>query len=331
MKHLIFSIPLIFCSIMIRAQLPAFDTQSPPPAPDYALGQNWAALPFRVDAADEIPKTETWVNDSLKEVDVFYVHPTMYAKGQTWNASLADEKLNAKVDRLPVRFQASPFNRVGRVYAPRYRQAIVDVFYNPSHDGEKALDLAYADVKRAFEYYLKNYNNGRPFIIASHSQGSAHCRRLLKDFIDGKPLAKQFVAGYVVGFVVNEPMYKTIELCRDSTQTGCFVSWLSYKWNYRPKGTFFKDAQVINPLTWTADTQTVNRKTAGEGGVFLTPKKRYGHANTVRIEGEYLWVKTRIPFFVFFRNMHILDYNLFWYDIRHNAETRFRAYKAKTD
>jgi len=59
---------------------------------------------------------------------------------------------------------------------------------------QKNLELAYQDVKTAFEYYLKNWNQDRPIIIASHSQGSVHAQRLLKEFFEDKPLAKQLVA-----------------------------------------------------------------------------------------------------------------------------------------
>jgi hypothetical protein len=81
---------------------------------------------------------------------------------------------------LPVQFQASPFNQVARVYAPSYRQGIIKCFYDTTGTGEEALNFAYADVKRAFEYYMAHYNNGRPVIIASHSQGTRHARQLLE-------------------------------------------------------------------------------------------------------------------------------------------------------
>jgi hypothetical protein len=47
-------------------------------------------------------------------------------------------------------------------------------------------------VKTAFLYYLQHYNNGRPIIIASHSQGATHGKRLLKEFFDGKELQKNW-------------------------------------------------------------------------------------------------------------------------------------------
>ena len=56
---------------------------------------------------------------------------------------------------------------------------------------QKKIDVAYADVKRAFDYYLENYNNGRPIIIAGHSQGSGHGMRILKEYFDDKPHSKK--------------------------------------------------------------------------------------------------------------------------------------------
>ena len=77
---------------------------------------------------------------------------------------------------------------------------------------KKALFLAYGDVKRAFKYYLENYNQGRPIIIASHSQGSFHSIKLIQEFFDGTPLQKQFVAGYLPGWPFTEATFSNI-LC----------------------------------------------------------------------------------------------------------------------
>jgi alpha-beta hydrolase superfamily lysophospholipase len=62
------------------------------------------------------------------------------------------------------------------------------------------VDLAYADVKAAFQYYLAHYNEGRPIIIAGHSQGTAHATRLLHEFFEHDPkLRRQLVAAYLIG------------------------------------------------------------------------------------------------------------------------------------
>ena len=62
-----------------------------------------------------------------------------------------------------------------------------------------AFELAYSDVLRAFDYYLAHENHGRPFILASHSQGSLHALRLIQERLAGKPLQKQLVAAYLIG------------------------------------------------------------------------------------------------------------------------------------
>jgi hypothetical protein len=169
----------------LQAQLPIpFDPTTQPTAPDYSNPDHWLSLPFRQDGADVVVKGETTVNDSLKQADVFYIYPTLYSKGKTWTASIEDKKLNKRLEKYPVKFQASLFNQMARIYTPLYRQAIIKSFYDAEGNGDKALDFAYQDVKRAFEYYLKNYNQGRPIILVSHSQGTRHTRQLIKDFFD---------------------------------------------------------------------------------------------------------------------------------------------------
>src|SRR3954466_8214845 len=99
--------------------LPDFNPADQPPAPDYSNGKNWSALPFRKDKADFTRKHETWVNDSLKKVDVFYIYPTLYSKGNTWCADLNNKKLNKREDAVAVKYHTAIFNRVAQVYAPR--------------------------------------------------------------------------------------------------------------------------------------------------------------------------------------------------------------------
>ncbi len=322
-----------FSSLIFAQQLKPFDEETHYPAADYSLEQNWSALPFRCDAADELPKGETCVNDSLKNVDVFYIHPTVYGKGSHWNASVSDKKINKKVDTKPVRYQATVFNESCRVYAPRYRQAIVEVFYNETADGQKALDLAYEDVKAAFDYYLKHHNNGRPIIIASHSQGTCHSRRLLKDYFDGKPLGKQLVAAYAIGYTINESMYSELKLCKNADETGCYISWMSFKMGYEPTGNFSKASESINPLTWKRDAEPVEcQKSLGAIGINFD--RKFSQCTSVQVHdngrgGTILWVKTTVPLVRLLRNMHIVDYNLFWYDIRENVKQRINAYQSK--
>lgn len=321
---------LVASSLSISGQETGFDEEIHPAAPNYSLESSWSALPFRDDVADVLPKNEIWKSDSLKDVDVFYVHPTIYQKGKLWNAGLDMEKINRKVDKYPVRLQASVFNASCRVFAPRYRQAVVDVFYHESADGEKALDLAYSDVKRAFEFYLKNHNQGRPFIIAGHSQGTHHTRRLLREMIDTTDLRKQLVAAYVIGFTLVDTLYTNLEICSSPEQTGCYVTWMTYKQGFMPKGRWHLGTQSINPLTWKLDTTLVTVDEFSSTVVF-NPKKIRTRPISVRIAdigGNVLWVKTKAPWFRMMKNLHVADYGLFYMEIRQNVADKVKSFRS---
>lgn len=318
-----------FATLTAAAQLPAtFSAADQPAAPDYTQDRYWSALPYRKDAADVIPPDEKWISDSLKEVDVFYVYPTLYSKGKTWNADLANKRLNKRIDKLPVRFQAGVFNASCRVYAPRYRQGNIKCYYD-SINGPKGLDFAYQDVKTAFQYYLDHYNQGRPIIIASHSQGSNHSWRLLREFFDGKPLAKQLVCAYTVGMGVDTTWYKVLRPCGNATETGCYVTWSSFRTGYDPGKDVLRNPMCANPITWLRDT-TLVPASASLGGIFLKIRRhRWEHAASAQVHQDYLWVKTRLPLVRSWNVLHLVDYNLFWYDIRKNVADRVHAYLKK--
>src|SRR6202042_1329278 len=147
----------------------------------------------------------------------------------------------------------SAFNEC-RIFAPRYRQAnIRSYFTKDTVDALAAFELAYEDLKDAFQYYLDHYNNGRPIIIASHSQGSTHAQRLLKEFFDGKPLKNKLVAAYVIGMFIPEDAFTELKPCKDSLETGCLIEWRSFKKDYEPDfvKAEIKKCFVTNPITWT--------------------------------------------------------------------------------
>ena len=305
-----------------------FKPEDQPAAPDYTQEKYWSALPFHKDAADVIPKDEQWVSDSLKDVDVFYIYPTIYHRGTTWNADVNDAKLNKRIDGLPVKYQAGVFNASCQVYAPRYRQGIIDCYFD-TLNGHKALDFAYQDVKKAFQYYLDHYNHGRPIIIASHSQGSTHAIRLLHEFFDGTALSKQLVCAYVVGMGMNPASYQVLWPCGHPTDAGCYVTWSSFKDGYDPGHSLLAGKICTNPITWTQDTAFVPA-TASQGSIFLKIRhKKWQHGASAQIHNHYLWVKTRLPFVSSWNILHLMDYNLYWYDIRKNVADRVNAYLKK--
>src|SRR5205085_10789837 len=145
-------------------------------APDYSDLYYWAAHPSKWDPSDSIPNFLK-DNGCDTSVDVFFLHPTTYIKGlvnASINADINDPAINALTDKEML-MQASVFNANCRVFTPRYRQAHLKAYFQyKSPRSKKAFDLAYEDLRAAFQYYLDHWNKGRPIIIASHSQGSMH-------------------------------------------------------------------------------------------------------------------------------------------------------------
>lgn len=207
-----------------------FDVANVPPAPDYSQADTWAALPTKSDNADVVPP-ESGVVDSQAEavVDVFFVHPTTYYQDDMWNARY-DEPDETKqfLDDGVLRHQAAVFNGSARVFAPRYRQATLYAFMGEEPDAYKALEFAYTDVAKAFDYFIENLNDGRPFILASHSQGSLHGMKLLQEKIAGTNLANRMVAAYLIGFSIPEELGADgVGPCREAHTTGCYLNWNS--------------------------------------------------------------------------------------------------------
>jgi hypothetical protein len=228
-----------------------------PTQPDYSKTENWAALPTKNDPADKVPiKSNLKDGQAMAKVDVFFLHPTIFTKQPKnqyeWNADVNDAEMNNLVDNSTILNQASAFNGSGKIYAPRYRQSHYHVFVTADkEDKKKSLDLAYTDIKAAFEFYLKNYNQGRPIVIASHSQGTVHATRLIKEYFDGKPLQKQLVAAYIIGIAIQPNVFENIIPCKSGDETGCFVSWNTYGKDFYPKShkSGLNTSSTTNPLT----------------------------------------------------------------------------------
>ena len=324
------------CSQKIPSTLQIRWSESPiPPAVDYTKESNWAALPNRKDAADFVPvKSSLKDEQSTAKADVFFIHPTILTYTPTnefqWNASVEDTYLNQLVDSSTILNQATIFNAVGRIFAPRYRQAHYHAFVTKfKEDKAASLDLAYTDVKNAFNYYMANHNHGRPIIIASHSQGTVHAARLLQEFFDGKALQKQLVAAYIVGIVTPKNIFNTIPVCENATQTGCFVGWTTFLNGYLPDWHDGKAQNVVsvNPLSWSTDEKFVSN-IQNKGGVSYGFKWAPNFADAQNHLGV-LWTHTPFVFgrkFVHINNWHKADMNLYYMSIRENAQNRLNAY-----
>ncbi len=310
--------------------------KSPSGSPDFSQLDYWAAHPWKKDPSDSIPAFLKYEKrDSL--ADVFFLHPTTFTKAKDsviTNALIDDAYINAKTDYSTILYQASVFNQQSRVFAPRYRQAHIQNFY--SADTAKsiaAFELAYADIKAAFIYYLAYHNQGRPIIIAGHSQGAFLSERLLKEFFEDKPLAQQLVTAYIIGWPVPGHYFSTLSVCSDPLQTGCFCSWRTFREGYRPpylaKET--DTVKVTNPLSWTTGPEFISRKQ--NKGALVRYNKLYRKSTDAQIKDGLLYTrKPRFPWSFLYRskNYHVGDINLYYMDIRNNVAQRIAAYLKQT-
>ena len=330
----------------------AFDRQTPPPPPDYAVAANWAARPGTRHAADVAPRGVTNPPEAARRADVFYVPPTTYYNARTWNAAVPDPSIDRITDSTALRNQASVFGLCCRIWAPRYRQMALGGYTRWSADSEKASDLAYGDVARAFDRFLLDIGD-RPFILAGHSQSSRHFRRLIAERIDGTPLARRMIAAYLPGTWIPQSYFtglRTVKACTRPRQTQCIASWSTYAEGrdatqarirfartsrYRPEQSR-EPFVCTNPLSWRAGGETV-AAAANPGGWIYGDGARPAAIDpavvSMRCRDGAVYIAptppaayeaTKLPFI----DYHNSDYNLAWMSIRQNAADRTQAWFA---
>ena len=112
----------------------------------YADKDMWFSRPEITGSANP----SLWTPEGFEPTDapkvaVFYVHPTSYMKREFWNAPLGDKESQDRA-RIFLRSQASVFNGIGQIWAPRYRQAAIGAFLTDKPEAQMAFDAAYSDV-----------------------------------------------------------------------------------------------------------------------------------------------------------------------------------------
>ncbi len=209
-----------------------FESQPPPPPNIYADPAMWYSHPARRDTTNPAHWTpEGFVEDSdAIGAALFFVHPTSYQDKQHWNAPRGDIVAEKQAE-IFIRANATPFNKAPEIWAPRYRQATFGAFLTDAPEGTQALDAAYTDVLAAFDQFIEAIPESRPIILAGHSQGSFHLKRLLRDRVAGTPLAKRIVAAYLIGWPISlehDLPAMGLPACAEPDQRGCVISWLSF-------------------------------------------------------------------------------------------------------
>ncbi|MDB5710267.1 MAG: hypothetical protein JWL96_2337 [Sphingomonas bacterium] len=217
---------------------------SPSPTPDYRQDASWLCRPGRSDAcaanqdatviaADGTRSIETFAADKHPKFDCFYVYPTV-SLDPTPNSDMTvgpDETMVAA-------FQAARFTKHCRVFAPMYRQVTLSALRALLQGNAVTADraMAYADVKAAWDDYLKRDNHKRGVVLIGHSQGSGIIKALLAQAIEGTPAAKLLISAMIPGTNVAVPAgqvvggdLKSTPLCQSADQTGCVVAYVTFR------------------------------------------------------------------------------------------------------
>ena len=287
-----------------------------------------------------------------KPVDIFYVYPTVWAKVDPAEPNYCSIDHPGMHQGAASAFsnQATAFETTGNLYAPFYRQA----------DGASTLALAEdqrrevvrkvpaADVTAAFDYYINNFNNGRPFIIAGHSQGANVMMFLLSEYMTTHPdVYAGMIAAYVIGYPVTAEFMavnKHLKFAEGPDDTGVIISYNTQSPKVVP-GTNIVVANniglVINPVNWKRDETPAPASESlgsympdstmthfGKELNFADARIDLAHGviicSSVNDKAIYA-ISGGLDLGVY----HIFDINFYYYNLRENAERRVNKFLIK--
>tara|TARA_B100000214_G_scaffold373787_1_gene354877 strand:- start:785 stop:1777 length:993 start_codon:yes stop_codon:yes gene_type:complete len=294
------------------------------PKLDYTNDKNWA---FRYDLHDEkkiLPRNYKSKNEKKFDISVFYIHPTTLFSSIKWNADTNHFKNNEIID-LCVENQASLFAGITDLYVPHYREMHI-YSYTDTVNGIKAFNIAYNDILNSFKCFLEMIKTEK-FIIASHSQGTNHAKKLINEYIiNNKDLSDKLILSYLIGMDIHKDEM-LIEICKDPIQLNCFLNWRTFNMSYYPynsKWKYGENYRCVNPISFSTDLQWTDRS-QHMGILFPNKKILFKRTLSAKNEKGILWInfKKNIILNRYKRDTyHNADFNLFWLNIRKNLIKR---------
>lgn len=291
-------------------------------ATDYSISSHWLSIPATV-----------------YPVDVFYFYPTAWTNSDSLPKICAIDDSSMMV-KAPEAFsrQATVFSTVGNIYAPYYRQ-----------DNLSAVDrlniiagIPTLDAIAAFDYYIKHFNKGRPYILAGHSQGSNVLSSLLAGYMKDNPqVYARMIAAYVIGFPVtaeylaNNPHLK---FAQGPDDTGVIISYNTQAPDVLPGVNpvlYGLVGKVINPITWTRD-ETIATTAQGLGSFMPVPPTyalmqvpQYADAKVDTTNGVLICSTANASLGYGLGIFHSYDYAFYYFNLRENAANRVQKFLNK--
>ena len=317
-------------------------TSSTSQTPDYSNKANWLALPSSKEAR--------------KKVDVFFLYPTVYEQSSPSDpmvCAIDNPQMQAGAKAAFSR-DATVFAPLADIYAPWYQQAAIAVLTLPPDQQEATVGgVPTSDALAAFDYYIKHYNKGRPFILAAHSQGSNIMINLMADYMKkNSKVYKRMIAAYVPGYSIT-PQYleqnKELKFAENADDTGVIISYnTTFPAPQVPDPVVLPGAMVINPITWTR-SETLATAAQNLGGIAVgsngypvldaegNPQKVLNYADAqINTAKGTLICSTADPATLAPGNSlvaagiyHTFDIPFYYFDIRANAANRIDRYFSK--
>lgn len=298
---------------------------------DYSDPNNWVSLPETVD----------------KPVDVIYLYPTVYGTVVTVEDDLSHvDDMSMRIGAIfSAATQASVFEENCNLFIPYYRQFTVEALLDMNDNHPDALDYCVSqDIYDMLDYYFENRNEGRPFILAGHSQGSLWMTLVLEDYMKQHPkYLENMVAAYIIGYSVTEEYLARnphLKFAEGANDTGVIVS-------YNTEGPGNQDqfncvvqegAIAINPINWKRD-DTYASVEENLGSLSMEGEIEYNKADA-RVDTKRGVVICESVDFVsemqetmqaYFgpESYHLQDYSLYFMNLRENVADRIEEFEKK--
>lgn len=293
-------------------------------AADYSNPNNWMYAPKVIN----------------KTVDVFYIYPTT---GWQTNTNATGPEI-CSIDNSSMRVgaqeayarQATAFLPSANIFAPYYRQ--MDMW--PNNRDQIIAGIPTTDCTAAFDYFIKNFNEGRPFILASHSQGSTVMTNILSGYLKENPVVyTRMVAAYVLGYTINNTYLNNnphLKFATHENDTGVIISFNTETPDVAP-GTnpvHTTDTITINPLSWSRLERYIPASVGlGSYMVNLTTMAyekvpQFADAQINNSKGSLITTAnvTGFPMPIAPGVLHSFDYMFYYYNIQANAGDRIANY-----
>jgi len=297
-------------------------------ATDYSIASHWLSIPATV-----------------YPVDIFYLYPTSWSNSDSLPAICAIDD-TSMLRMAPQSFikQATAFETVGNVYAPFYRQ-----YNNSSVNRMNGIaGIPTTDGTAAFDYYIKNFNHGRPYIIVSHSQGSNVASSILSSYMAAnREVYSRMIAAYVIGFPITKEYLANnphLKFAKDSVDIGVIISYNTESSSMTGINPVLYGlvGKVINPINWRTD-ETFATKTEGLGSLLpqlpnpvWTEVPQYADAQIDTTRGVLVCSTADKSYIAsidagagFTGIYHIFDIPFYYYNLRQNAANRANIFLHK--